>query len=344
MKVCVFGAGAIGGLLAHALHKGGAEVSLVARGPHLAAIRAEGLTLETGEGRETLRLPATDDAATLGLQDYVVIALKAQGAAGAVPQVLPLLGEGTAVVPAVNGLPWWYFHQARTGTPLDDRPVETVDPGGAQWHGFTPARAIGCVVYPACEIVAPGVVRHLGGDRVTLGEPDGTMSDRAVALSKALIRGGLRAPVKSRLRDEIWVKLLGNATFNPVSALTGASLDLLGADPGCRAVIRDAMAEARAVGTALGAHFAVGIERRIDGGAEITGHKPSTRHDIEAGRPVELDALVSAVQELARGLGIATPVLDTVAALARMQAEVLGLYTRRPGVEAAIGTPYVPAP
>ncbi len=342
MKVCVFGAGAIGGLLAHALHKGGAEVSLVARGPHLAAIRAEGLTLEQGSGRETLRLPASEDPAAFGPQDYVLIALKAQAVPAVVDRIAALLGPETAVVPAVNGLPWWYFHKAATRTPLDGRHLETVDPGGAQWRGLTPERAIGCVVYPACEVVAPGVVRHLGGDRVTLGEPDGSMSERAVALSRVLIRGGLKAPVKSRLRDEIWVKLLGNATFNPVSALTGASLDLLGRDPGCRAVIRDAMAEARAVGAALGAHFAVGIERRIDGGAEITGHKPSTRHDIEARRPVELDALVSAVQELARGLGLATPVLDTVAALARMQAQVLGLYVRRPGVEAAIAAPYAP--
>ncbi len=336
MKVCVFGAGAIGGLLAHALHRGGAEVSLVARGPHLAALRENGLTLERDGAREVLRLPATGDAASLGVQDYVVIALKAQAVPAAVPAVLPLLGPETAVVPAVNGLPWWYFHRAGTGTALDDHPVETVDPGGAQWSGFGPQRAIGCVVYPACEVVTPGIVRHLGGDRVTLGEPDGSMSARALSLSRVLGKGGLRAPVKSRLRDEIWVKLIGNATFNPVSALTGASLDLLGGDPGCRAVIRAAMTEARAVGEALGAHFAVEIERRIDGGAEIVGHKPSTRHDIEAGRPVELDALVSTVQELARRLGRATPVLDTVAALARMQAEVLGLYSRRPGVEAAI--------
>ncbi len=343
MKVCVFGAGAIGGLLAHALHRGGAQVSLVARGPHLAAIRANGLTLEQGDRRETVAFAATDDAATLGPQDYVVVAMKAQSVPAAVPALRPLLGPQTAVVPAVNGLPWWYFHGAATGTPLDGQPVETVDPGGAQWHGIGPERVIGCVVYPACEIVAPGVVRHLGGDRVTLGEPDGQMSERALALSKAFGRGGLRAPLKSRLRDEIWVKLLGNSTFNPISALTGASLDLLGRDAACRAVIRDAMAEARAVGLALGAHFAVGIERRIDGGAEIIGHKPSTRHDIEAGRPVELDALVSTVQELARRLGLATPVLDTVAALARMQAEVLGLYTRNPALEAVITPPYRPA-
>jgi 2-dehydropantoate 2-reductase len=336
MKVTVFGAGAIGGLLAHALHDGGAEVSLVARGAHLETIRGEGLTLEREGQRQTIRVRASENATDLGPQDYVVIALKAQAVPPLVDRILPLLGPGTAVVPAVNGLPWWYFHKAGTGTPLDDRPVETVDPGGAQWFAFTPARAIGCVVYPACEIAAPGVIRHIGGDRITLGEPDGRMSERAVALSRTLIRGGLRAPVKSRLRDEIWVKLLGNATFNPVSALTGASLDLLGSDPGCRALIRSAMLEVRAVGEALGAHFAVGIDKRIDGGAELVGHKPSTRHDIEAGRPLELDALVSAVQELARGLSLPTPVLDTVAALARMQGQVLGLYTRSPAIETRI--------
>jgi 2-dehydropantoate 2-reductase len=344
MRVTVFGAGAIGGLLAHALHDGGATVSLIARGAHLDAIRAHGLTLEKDGAARTIRLPASDRAEDLGPQDYVVIALKAQAVPPVVGRILPLLGPQTAVVPAVNGLPWWYFHAARTGTPLDDRPVETVDPGGAQWQGLTPRRAIGCVVYPACEILRPGTVRHIGGDRVTLGEPDGTMSERAVTLSKALIRGGLRAPVKSRLRDEIWVKLLGNATFNPISALTGASLDLLGGDAACRAVIRDAMMEVRAVGEALGAHFAVGIEKRIDGGAGIAGHKPSTRHDVEAGRPLELDALVSAVQELARGLTLPTPVLDTVAALARMQGQVLGLYDRRAAVEGVVAGTYRPAP
>jgi 2-dehydropantoate 2-reductase len=339
MKVTVFGAGAIGGLLAHALHDGGAEVSVIARGAHLDAIRTNGFALEKDGSTRTIRVPASDRAEDLGAQDYVVIALKAQSVPPVIDRIIPLLGPETAVVPAVNGLPWWYFHEARTGTLLDNRPVETVDPGGAQWHGLTPRRAIGCVVYPACEIAAPGVVRHMGGDRITLGEPDGTMSARAVLLSQTLIKGGLRAPVKSRLRDEIWVKLLGNATFNPISALTGASLDLLGGDPACRAIIRAAMTEVRTVGEALGAHFAVSIERRIDGGVEIVGHKPSTRHDVEQGRPLELDALVSAVQELARGLTLPTPTLDCVAALARMQGQILGLYDRRPGVEAAIASP-----
>jgi 2-dehydropantoate 2-reductase len=343
MKVTVFGAGAIGGLMAHALHDGGADVSIIARGAHLEAIRTNGLTLEKDGATRTLHVPASDRAEDLGSQDYIVIALKAQAVPAVVERIAPLLGPETAVVPAVNGLPWWYFYKAQTGTALDDQPVETVDPGGAQWHSLTPRRAIGCVVYPACEIVSPGVVRHMGGDRITLGEPDGSMSERTVALSQTLGRGGLRAPVKSRLRDEIWVKLLGNATFNPISALTGASLDLLGGDPACRAVIHAAMTEVRSVGAALGAHFAVDIDRRIEGGAKIIGHKPSTRHDVEQGRPLELDALVSAVQELARRLSLPTPTLDYVAALARMQGQVLGLYDRRAAVEAAIMSADIPA-
>jgi len=336
-RICIFGAGAIGGYLAHALHQGGAEVSLIARGPHLRAIQENGLTLIKDGHSETLRLKASDTAADLGPQDYVIIGLKAHSVPPIVDQFAPLLHDDTAIVPAVNGIPWWYFHAANTGTAMDDTWVETVDPDGAQWKTFGPERAIGCVVYPACEIVEPGVVAHKSGDRFTLGEPDGSRSDRAMELSRLMRAGGLRAPVKPRIRDELWIKLWGNCSFNPVSALTGASLDLIGTDPACRAVIRDAMAECQRVGEAAGARFTVGIERRIDGAAAIIGHKPSTRHDVEQNRPMELDALVCSVLELARRLDIATPTLDTIAALVRMQGEVLGLYHRRPEIERAIG-------
>jgi 2-dehydropantoate 2-reductase len=342
-KVCIFGAGAIGGYLAHALHKGGAEVSLVARGPHLKAIQNNGLTFIKDGLSETIRLKASDNPADLGKQDFVIIALKAHSVPAIVDQFEPLLTDDTAIVSAVNGIPWWYFHKAETGTEMDDNWVETVDPNGAQWQAFGPKRAIGCVVYPACEILEPGVVNHKSGDRFTLGEPDGSRSERAMTLSKLMRDGGLRAPVKTRIRDELWIKLWGNCSFNPVSALTGASLDLIGADPACRTVIRDAMIECRNVGQAAGARFSVSIERRIQGGADITGHKPSTRHDVEQNRPMELDALVCTVLELARRLNIPTPTLDTIAALVRMQGEVLGLYQRRPDVEAQITGEYVPA-
>ena len=335
-KVCIFGAGAIGGYVAAALADAGAEVSLVARGPHLAAIRDKGMVFRKDGEEKTYRMAASDNPADLGEQDYVIVGLKAHSVPAIVDQFTPLLGPETAIVPAVNGLPWWYFHKAETGTVLDDTWLETVDPGGAQWKAFGPERAIGCVVYPACDVPEPGVIQHMSGDRFTLGEPDGSASERVERLSKLMIAGGLKAPRKARLRDEIWIKLWGNCSFNPVSALTGASLDLIGNDAACRSVIRAMMEECKQVGEAVGARFSVDIERRIEGGAQIIGHKPSTRHDVEKGRPMELDALSSVVLELARRLGIATPTLDTVAALVRMQGDVLGLYKRTPALEEAI--------
>lgn len=338
-RICIYGAGAIGGYLAHALHAAGAKVSLVARGAHLQAIRDNGLSFVKDGQTETVRFTASDNPADLGVQDYVIVTLKAHSIPPIVDQMAPLLGPDTAVVSAVNGLPWWYFHKADTGTALDDRWLDSVDPGGRIWSTLGPERAIGCVVYPACEIREPGVVVHNSGDRITLGEPDGSRSDRAMQLSRLFRDGGMRAPVKPRIRDEIWIKLWGNCSFNPVSALTGASLDLIGQDPAARAVIEAAMTECRAVGEAAGARFAVSIDRRIEGGASIIGHKPSTRQDVEQNRPMELDALVCSVLELARRFGIATPALDTIGALVRLQGQVLGLYDRRPDLEALIVPP-----
>ena len=335
-KICIFGAGAIGGYLAHALHKAGAEVVLIARGPHLEAIKENGLTLIKEGQRETFKMRATDEPEELGPQDYVISALKAHSVAPIADQFQSLLADHTAIVPAVNGIPWWYFHKSESGTSLENKWLETVDPDGVQWKTFGPERAIGCVVYPACELSKPGEVTHKSGDRFTLGEPNGERTERIMTLSKLMCGGGLRAPVKSRLRDELWIKLWGNCTFNPVSALTGASLDLIGNDPACRQVIHNAMAECQQVGEAVGARFSIDIERRINGAAKIIGHKPSTRHDIEQGRPMELDALTSTVLELARKLEIDTPMLDAIAALARLQGDVLGLYQRRAVVEAAI--------
>ena len=327
-RICIFGAGAIGGYLAAALHEAGAEVSLVARGPHLEAIRAEGLGLEKDGTTTRYHLPASDRPADLGPQDYVVLAIKAHTIAMIIDDLMPLLGPDTAVVPAVNGLPWWYFHKAQTGTVLDEQPLQSVDPGGRVWAEIGPERAIGCVVYPACEIAAPGLVRHLDGDRFTLGEPSMDQSERVKTLSSLMIAGGLKAPQKPRIRDEIWVKLWGNCSFNPVSALTGATLDAIGSDPESRALVHAIMTEVKTVGEAVGVRFSVPIEKRIDGAAAIIGHKPSTRQDIEAGRPLEIDPLVTAVLELAAGLGIETPTLAHVSALLKLQAETLGLYQR----------------
>jgi len=325
------------------LIKAGADVSLIARGPHLEGLRDNGLTLIKEGVAETLPVRATDTPEELGRQDYVISALKAHSVAPVIDRFKPLLADHTALVPAVNGIPWWYFYKAGSDSAMENRWLETSDPGGVQWAAFGPERAIGCVVYPACEISAPGQITLKSGDRFTLGEPDGQRSERVMKLSELMRAGGLRAPVKPRLRDEIWIKLWGNCSFNPVSALTGASLDLIGNDPASRAVIRDAMIECRKVGLAVDARFNVDIERRIQGGADIIGHKPSTRHDVELGRPMELDALTSTVLELARRLEIETPTLNAISALVRLQGSVLGLYDKQESIETAINSPYVPA-
>ena len=240
-RICIFGAGAIGGYVGAALHEAGAEVSLVARGPHLEAIRADGLGLEKDGKVTRYSLPASDRPADLGPQDYVILAIKAHTIPMILDDLMPLLGPDTAVVPAVNGLPWWYFHKAQTGTALDEKPLQAVDPGGRAWNEIGPQRAIGCVVYPACEIAAPGLVKHLDGDRFTLGEPSMEQSERVKTLSSLMIAGGLKAPQKPRIRDEIWVKLWGNCSFNPVSALTGATLDAIGNDPENRSLVHAIM-------------------------------------------------------------------------------------------------------
>ena len=325
-KICIYGAGAIGGFMAARLYEAGAQVSLIARGPHLEAIQKAGLCLTYAGQNTVYKLPATDNPAELGPQDYIIIALKAHGLTHIVPSLQPLMDDKTSIVSAVNGVPWWYFYRANTGTALDDQPLSSVDPGAAIWNGLGPERAIGCVVYPACEIAEPGRIRHLDGDRFSLGEPSGEVSDRIKALSALMIKSGLKAPQKRRIRDEIWIKLWGNCSFNPVSALTGASLDQIGADVGCRALVHKIMEECQAVGEALGVRFAVSIEERIEGATRIIGHKPSTRQDIEAGRPLEIDPLMTALLELADGLSIPTPALRQVTSLLKLQASTLGLY------------------
>ncbi len=324
MRICIFGAGAIGGYMGAKLAKGGADVSLVARGPHLAAMRARGLTLIEEEGTFTVPVRAAEDPAELGPQDYVVVTLKAHSVPPVVGRMQPLIGPGTTIVSGVNGVPWWYFHGLEG--PLAGTRLESVDPGGAQWEGFGPERVLGCVVYPAAEVAEPGVIRHIEGNRFTLGEPTGEKSARAVRLSDALQAVGLKAPVRPRIRDEIWVKLWGNLSFNPISALTHATLDVLCTDTGTRAVARAMMLEAQAIAEALGVKFPIDVDRRIDGGAAVGAHRTSMLQDLDAGRPMEIDALVTAVQELGRLTGVPTPTIDTVLALVRLRARSAGLY------------------
>jgi len=318
MRICIYGAGAIGGHLAAKLAQGGAEVSLVARGPHLEAIQRNGLTLIEGDERINVPVTARENPADLGEQDYVIVTLKAHQVPGVVDRMQPLLGPDTSVVMAVNGVPWWYFYKLEG--PYEDHRIETIDPGGVQWRGIGPERVLGCVVYPAAEVKEPGVVTHIEGDRYSLGEPSGERSERAQALSKVLQAAGLKAPVRPKIRDELWVKLWGNLSFNPISALTGATLDVLCTDPGTRAVARHMMLEAQTIAETLGVRFAIDVEKRIDGGAAVGAHKTSMLQDLERGRPLELDALVTAVQELGRITDTPTPTIDTVLALIKLRA------------------------
>jgi 2-dehydropantoate 2-reductase len=283
----------------------------------LAALQRNGLTLESGGSTRNLRIPATDDAASIGAQDYVILALKAHSVAPVATKIATLLGPKTAVVTAQNGILWWYFY--KFPGPLQNRHLDTVDPGGRVWKTLGPERAIGCVAYPSCEIVAPGVVRHLEGNRFMLGEPDGTKSERVTMLAQALTAGGLKAPVRPRIRDDIWFKLLGNATFNPVSVLTHATLEQMGRDVGVRAVIKEMMTEAEQVAAKLGVEFPLELEKRIDGATAVGAHKTSMLQDYELGRPLELDALVASVAEIARLVDVPTPTLDTVLALVRLK-------------------------
>ncbi|WP_298912287.1 2-dehydropantoate 2-reductase [uncultured Roseobacter sp.] len=325
MKICIFGAGAIGGYMGVKLAQVGADVSLVARGPHLEAMKSRGLTLLEENGVESrVQVQASADPEDLGPQDYVIVTLKAHSVPPVVPKMRPLIGENTTIVSGVNGVPWWYFH--KIGGPLEGTRLQSVDPGDAQWNGFGPDRVLGCVVYPAAEVTEPGTVRHIEGNRFSLGEPDGAKSDRAVALSKALMAAGLKAPVRPRLRDEIWVKLWGNLSFNPISALTHATLDVLCTDTGTRNVARGMMVEAQTIAEKLGVRFPIDVERRIDGGAAVGAHRTSMLQDLDADRPMEIDALVGSVQELGRITQTPTPTIDTVLALVQLRARTAGLY------------------
>ncbi len=318
MRICIFGAGAIGGYLGAQL-SAQHDVTLIARGPHLAAMQRDGLRLRIDGEQRITRPRCTDDPSEVGPQDYVIVTLKAHSVPGVVDQLPALLGPDTCVVTAVNGIPWWYFY--RLDGPFSGRRLESVDPGGRQWDVIGPERALGCVVYPACELVEPGVVEHQSDNKFSIGEPDGEKSDRARRLTEALVGAGFKAPLRSQIRNEIWVKLWGNLCFNPISALTLATLDEIAAEPGTRAVARAMMVEAQAIGEKLGVRFAVDVDKRIAAAQAVGAHKTSMLQDLERGRPLEIDALVSVVQEMGRLVEIPTPTLDIVHALIRQRAQ-----------------------
>lgn len=324
MKICVYGAGAIGGQIGACLTQAGVDVSLVARGAHLAAMQQRGLTLISGEERFTVRPKAVRDPAVLGPQDVVIVALKAHSAPAAVEAMQPLLAPETTVVTAMNGVPWWYFH-GLAGAHAGHR-LESVDPGGLQWDGIGPERAIGCVLWQANEIAEPGVVKLTFDGRMLFGEPDGSRSDRVVQLCRTLQAAGLASEVVTDIRAEIWMKLWGNLSFNPVSVLTHASLGTLATDPGSRAVIKRMMTEARDVVERLDIRFTMDLDTRIDAAKAVGAHKSSMLQDLERGRPIELEALTGVVVELGHLVGVPTPTIEMIYGLTRQRAREAGCY------------------
>jgi 2-dehydropantoate 2-reductase len=319
-KICVFGAGAIGGYIgARLAHKAETDVSLVARGPHLAAMEAHGLTLKQGGEIFTIHPRVTSDPKTLGPQDYVIVTLKAHALPMVLDQIQPLLGKDTTILFAQNGLPWWYFY--KHGGPYDGRRIESVDPGGKIWERLGPERALGSVVWQAAEMEGPGVIVHAYGDRLPIAEPSGEKTARAMLLSKLLIDAGIKSPVRGNLRDEIWLKLWGNLSFNPVSVLTQGTLLQLATDPGTRKVIREMMEEAQTVALTLGVKFSVDIDERIGMAEKVGNHRTSMLQDVEAGRATELDSLLGVVIELAQMVGIATPTLNLVYDLTKFRSK-----------------------
>jgi len=318
MKICVVGAGSIGGFVGVKLAAAGEDVTLIARGANLEAIRTRGMRVVMHDGTEVAApaIHATSQYDAAGPQDVVILGMKAHQVEAVAGELPKLMHPETVIIPMQNGIPWWYFQ--RHGGEHEGRRVETVDPNGVLAASIDPRRIIGCVVYPACELTAPGVVRHIEGDRFPLGELDGAATGRVKRISEAFVKSGLKAPVLDNIRAEIWLKLWGNLTFNPVSALTHSTLVDICQYPLTRALAADMMREAEAVANRLGITFRVTLEKRIAGAEKVGKHKTSMLQDVEAGRDPEVDALVGAVIELGRVTGTPTPHIDAVFALVKL--------------------------
>ena len=319
MKFVIAGAGAIGGYIGALLTRGGFDALLFARGPHLRAMQERGLRVISPLGDFEVRPRVTGELSTIGHADVVVLGVKAHSLTSLAPQLRPLLGPDTVVVSTQNGIPWWYFQTH--GGELDGLRLERVDPGGVIASSIEPRRVVGSLVYFATDIVEPGVIRHTEGNKISFGEPDGTKSDRLRRMVEPLIAAGFRCPITPRFRHEIWVKLLGNVAFNPISALTGATLEQLARHADVSRVIRDIMTETEAVAARLGIELSISIDQRMAGAEKVGPHKSSMLQDLEAGRPLELEAVVGAVVELGERLGVAMPVTQTVYACAKMLSE-----------------------
>ena len=323
MKFCIVGAGAIGGFVGAKLAAAGEDVTFIARWKNLDAIRTNGMIVKMHDGTviEARGAKATDSIAAVGHVDCVILALKSHQVEAVVNQLEPLYGPKTTIITMQNGIPFWYFH--KHGGALEGTRVKAVDPQGVCLDGIPAERIIGCVVYPASELIAPGVVRHIEGDRFPLGELDGSISNRAKDLSDIFAKSGLKAPVLDNIRNEIWLKLWGNLTFNPISGLTHATLQDICEFPLGRELATNMMKEAQAVAEKLGASFRVTLEKRIDGAAKVGKHKTSMLQDVEAGRAIEIDALVGSVVELGVLTGVPTPTITAIYQASKLLAHTM---------------------
>lgn len=322
MRFVVLGAGAIGAYVGAALSRGGADVVLIARGAHLDAMRRGGVRVLSPRGDFEARPEATDDLAAVADADVLFVGLKAYSLPEMAPRIGPLLRPDAIVLPAQNGVPWWFFHSF--GGPLEGTTVERVDPGGIVGRALRPEQIVGCVSYPAAELAAPGVIRHVEGTRFAIGEPDGTLGERCRLISDAFVAGGLKCPVEEQIREQLWLKLIGNVAFNTATAVTGATLGQLGSVPEMIALLRSVLEEVAAVGAALGIELPVSIERRLEAGIGVGDHKTSMLQDLEAGKPLEIDCLTGAVVEIADRVGVPVPATRTLDACVRLVAGLRG--------------------
>lgn len=316
MKSAIIGAGAIGAYVGASMARAGHEVTLFARGPHLAAMQTNGVRVLTAASEWQIPVKATGDLNSIGPVDYVFLAVKAHSLPEVVPRITPLLGPDTAVISMQNGVPWWFFDVP--GVPFSGTHLESIDPGGVIGAAIEPHRVIGSIAYIAAEIIEPGVIRHIESNRLSIGEPDGTRSDRVKRLAETLVSSGIKAPVTTRLRNEIWVKLLGNMAFNPISALTGGTLAGIASFPDTRELVRGIMQEACQIAALLGLDLPVTIEQRIDGAAKIGEHKTSMLQDLEKGRPLELEPITGAALEIGYKLGVLMPYTQAVYACTKL--------------------------
>ena len=310
MKICIVGAGAIGGYLGFKLINAGFDVSLVARGAHLKAMKHSGLTVIENNKEISCFPKCSESMSDLGKMDYIFITLKAYSIPGLVNEISTMFKENTAVITAYNGIPWWYFFNIEGS--FKNYRIKCIDPNNIQWNTITPERIIGCVVYPATEIIEPGVIKHIEGNRFSLGEPEGMQTERILTISKALVKAGIKAPIRNNLREEIWIKLIGNLAFNPLSVITGKTLDILASENEYRTIAYDAMEEASLIINQLGIKLKISIDQRIEGAAKVGAHKTSMLQDYEKGRELELDSLVVSIKEIGNQLDIKTPTIDKI--------------------------------